>query len=1015
MAIETAVLEMYLRSIARLVDGKRYSQYVIRKKIFSSTCVVVDLSYKNFNFAFDFTPTDEKLVTIDLVQRLSLSSFSLQNLDSNGKRRLATTVSLDKAFSIFEKKIWDIIKKLNLDIPLPKKTSFSSNYMEVGLPNRRKTVGVLTLPLNENIGGNLQAYALMEAIRSIGHDPVLINRRPAANAGNDVNTNVELISNSISMSKEIPNRSFIETYITPITKAFTSSSDLRDSLPELKFDAVVTGSDQIWRPKYSRSMLMEFFLQFLPDADSTTKRISYAASFGAPNWEFDDVQTKNARKLLKKFDAVSVREDSAVGLCQKNLGVKAEHVLDPTLLLSAEHYRTKFSLNQLDAKKSSILAYILDKSQDKLKLISDVSKKFSLKTFNTKSQELSSDGIPIGSEEDATVECWLSSFHAASYVITDSFHGVVFSIIFNKPFIAYGNPSRGLARFTSLLKGLGLQNRLVINSDEHSLDKLLAPIDWPSVNAKLSSLRVKSIGFLESVLTDQPKVEFPPLNRENEIGSSISGYARQATDHALISQQDSPVCRPLNVLCTGCGVCVSESKGTLSMQWNTDGFLVPVENSSKKAPLESLKVCPFNPHPEKGVSDEDKLSKIFLGKATNFDPRAGSFEKSYIGYSKQFRASSSSGGIATYVFNQLLANRHVDYIFVVQTDSQMGYKYQIFNKDDDIKKTSKTRYTPVSMDELFSIIEKKPGKVAVSGVACFIKAIRLKQYYYPELKERIPFLVGIICGGLKSRHYTDYLAQNSGISGQFKEANYRVKDPKRPANDYSFSAKDSNSKVHEVRMSRLGDMWGTGLFKARACDFCTDVLTELADISLGDAWLPEYKADGLGNSVIITRTALADRIIQEGMKSNMLVLDNVPIARVAQSQGGGFRHKRNSIKFRLWMSKKFSNTPVPTIRARVQNSIPVTEALIQIRRERARSKSLTSWWKEPEIKAFNRKMQPVLDELKSATATSKENKNDSLPVDLPISRWLMRKISTNQVTYDEVRHVVKINRSKVIK
>ncbi len=144
--------------------------------------------------------------------------------------------------------------------------------------------------------------------------------------------------------------------------------------------------------------------------------------------------------------------------------------------------------------------------------------------------------------------------------------------------------------------------------------------------------------------------------------------------------------------------------------------------------------------------------------------KAGASESAYIGYSKKFRPTSSSGGVATYVFDKLLEQGHVDYLFVVQTDGSNGYRYQVLRRTDDIRKTSKTRYFPVSMDELFTIIERTEGRVAVSGVACFIKAIRLKQHYHPELKDRIPFLVGIICGGLKSRRYTDFLAQSAGIS-----------------------------------------------------------------------------------------------------------------------------------------------------------------------------------------------------------------------------------------------------------
>src|SRR5690606_17900611 len=141
------------------------------------------------------------------------------------------------------------------------------------------------------------------------------------------------------------------------------------------------------------------------------------------------------------------------------------------------------------------------------------------------------------------------------------------------------------------------------------------------------------------------------------------------------------------------------------------------------------------------------------------------------------------------------------------------------------------------------------------------KAVRLKQHYYPQYKEKISFLVGIICGGLKSRFFTDYLANKSGIEGKYSKQEYRIKDANSRAIDYSFGAYDSSGDFHQMKMKTVGDMWGTGLFKSHACDFCDDVTTELADISLGDAWIPPYNKEGLGTSVIVTRTKTADLLI----------------------------------------------------------------------------------------------------------------------------------------------------------
>src|SRR5690606_24260193 len=149
----------------------------------------------------------------------------------------------------------------------------------------------------------------------------------------------------------------------------------------------------------------------------------------------------------------------------------------------------------------------------------------------------------------------------------------------------------------------------------------------------------------------------------------------------------------------------------------------------------------------------------------------------------------------------------------------------------DLKKSSKTRYYPVTMDKALQKIEEFDGKIAIVGVGCFLKGIRLIQHYKPSYKEKIVFLVGIICGGLKSRFYSDYLSFHTFKNKvNYKNPEYRIKDVNSTALDYSFGAQEVNSdSFNTLKMNRLGDMWGSGLFKAKACDFCEDVTTELAD------------------------------------------------------------------------------------------------------------------------------------------------------------------------------------------
>ncbi|QEW23941.1 coenzyme F420-reducing hydrogenase subunit beta (plasmid) [Marinibacterium anthonyi] len=849
------------------------------------------------------------------------------------------------------------------------------------------SVGVVTLPLGKNYGGNLQAHALLEVLRQMGHKPALVNRRHTPDGFQETEEEAAeddkrpLFATYSGIARAIPTHSFVETRITPLTRPFRSTEQLRRNIGKYGFDALISGSDQVWRPRFARATLPDQFMAFLPEEDRTTKRISYAASFGTDAWEYDADQAEEARSLLARFDAVSVREDSGVDLCRDHFGVAARHVLDPTMLLRPDQYRTLFTPPRRDEQGRRLLTYILDRNDDKDQMIRTLSEKLDSTAFSI-------DGLPFEEPDaetgDKSVEGWLASFSDADFVVTDSFHGVAFSIIFNKPFIAYGNPNRGMARFTSILKLLGLEDRLITRARELNVQLMQRPIDWDAVNARLNAEREASVGFLRAALAGggdgggrRARTHSIPAAPSLDA-SSGSSVAENAAAGPLRATTSKPIkTHPLNVLCTGCGVCVSEARGALEMTWSEDGFLVP-RAVHDDVPADAVRVCPFNPAPEKAVETEDALAELFLGDAKNSDGRGGRYESTYIGYSNRFRPTSSSGGMATYVFDKLLERGDVDHLFVVRSDGADGYRYAAFGPGEDIVKTSKTRYFPVSMDQLFEIIDRTKGRIAVSGVACFIKAIRLKQHYHPEYRDRIPFLVGTICGGLKSRMYTDFLAQRAGIEGEYSHPQYRVKDPDSDALDYSFAATDAGEQEHQLRMRSVGDMWGTGLFKSRACDFCTDVLTELADISLGDAWLQDYKGDGLGNSVVITRSPLAEAIVRDGIAAGELTLEEVPMRRIVQSQSGGVNHKHKGLKFRAWMAEYFTDQPVPALRERLFENLSIPDALVQLNRERTRSKSLRYWKEVPDVETFNRRMRPALKSLRSAMASRKDDSTTPL-------------------------------------
>lgn len=424
-----------------------------------------------------------------------------------------------------------------------------------------------------------------------------------------------------------------------------------------------------------------------------------------------------------------------------------------------------------------------------------------------------------------------------------------------------------------------------------------------------------------------------------------------------------------NDLCTGCGLCVYKCPTkAIGMRWNDEGFLVPKLTGKCNLKGECLTVCPFNPFPDEKVKTENEIAGLFLTDTKNFHPKIGRYEGIYAGYANEFRLTSSSGGIATYVLARLLDKGVVNHIFAVRESTNPGtfYEYAILHDKEELISASKTKYYPVTLATVMPKIHELRGKVAVVGIACFIKAIRLAQHTEPELKEKIPFLVGIICGGIKSRFFAEYLAGRAGVeNNQFSDPQFRIKDFQSTASDYSYGCKDTKGDFHTIKMREVGDMWGSGMFKNNACDFCDDVTTELADISLGDAWLNPYNKDGKGTNVIVTRSKLAEELINAGIKSNELSVEPLAFEAFLSSQQGSFNHRHKGLGYRMSLAEKRGMTIPP--KRHDKEKISLDFKWVQNQRMKVRKLSLTEWAKHKDSNLFDDVMSEPMEKLKRIT------------------------------------------------
>ena len=353
---------------------------------------------------------------------------------------------------------------------------------------------IKTFRLSSNYGCILQAFALQKVLRDLGHDVVTWDTdvpfyKRMSRKHRFLSISKQIFRKYILWQKNIildidafaakwsalsnkHTKKFVEKHINRLV-----TNDLH-SIDGNQFDCVIAGSDQIWRYYGNEESLKNNFLEFTKNWNC--KRIAYAISFGLDKLNYSDELKATCKKLITNFDAISVREDSGVKICKEEFDVDAIQVLDPTLLLKKEDYLSLIDQNEKSVNSGELLYYILDETDKKKQTENPI--------------------IPFDWRIQPPVEEWLQGFSNARFVITDSFHACVFSIIFNKPFICIGNKQRGLSRFHSLLSMLCLQNRLVDLKEYDIENALNSIIDWDIVNERLYDKRILSYEFLNSNL-----------------------------------------------------------------------------------------------------------------------------------------------------------------------------------------------------------------------------------------------------------------------------------------------------------------------------------------------------------------------------------------------------------------------------------------------------------------------------------------------------------------------------------
>jgi hypothetical protein len=364
-------------------------------------------------------------------------------------------------------------------------------------------VGVITFHIAHNYGAVLQAYALSNKLNKLGYDTEIIDYRPkfltrlySINPIDKLPDAKSLMSlllmYPIRYKKYKKFQRFINNKIPLSDDKFRTSKKL--AILSSKYDAFITGSDQVWNPEIN-GVMGEYFLDFVKDASSI--KISYAASFGSS--AIKDEYVEEITRYLKKLDAISVREEDGVKIVNKLIGSKPVLVLDPVFLLSIDEWKEQIIIPKVNEKY--VLVYMMEYNAKVIDIALEIAKEKKLKILNISSSLKVPDGFACNIRDIGPNE-FLGYFYAAEYVITNSFHGTAFSIIFEKDFIAVPHTKLN-SRIDNILKLTKLKKQQVDLLDVNiSYECLARKIDYSKAKLILNKEIESSIAYLQSVLTN---------------------------------------------------------------------------------------------------------------------------------------------------------------------------------------------------------------------------------------------------------------------------------------------------------------------------------------------------------------------------------------------------------------------------------------------------------------------------------------------------------------------------------
>lgn len=372
--------------------------------------------------------------------------------------------------------------------------------------------------------------------------------------------------------------------------------------------------------------------------------------------------------------------------------------------------------------------------------------------------------------------------------------------------------------------------------------------------------------------------------------------------------------------CCGCGVCAGVCpQGAIEMRFTEHGEYQPFLRADCTGCGSCVSVCPF----VDGNANEDTLGSILFEETPRIKHtvETGYYLDAFVGHvaDPQLRWNCASGGMATWILEKLLSEKTIDAVLCVSANEGCDplFRYTICRDAEDVHKCSRSCYYPVTTQEVLSYIIRNKGRYAIIGLPCVCKAIRLAQRRLPRLRERIAYVVGLVCGQTKNKSFAEYIcALGGGNPHHLTKVEFRVKDTSRPASDYGlrFTCVAGNGSKHEDAVfwtEGMNRAWSDRYFTPNACNFCDDVFAECADVVFMDAWLPEYRQDPKGCSLILSRDARISGFFErESGHPREAVVRRIQVEAIIRSQMGVLCSKRGGMRDRISLLRQ-AGVPMP--------------------------------------------------------------------------------------------------------